>query len=352
MPNKNTKTWASLVIAVATLAGVSNQIAAADPIADFYRGKKVEVMIGFGSGEAYDTYARILAKYMQKYLPGNPLFVPEDMPGAGSLNAANTIYNIAPKDGTAFGTTHRFVPLMPLLGVQGPKFDPLKYTYIGSMNRENTLCISWKGSGIDTIQDAVTHEFTVGTTGAGAELTTFNSTLSHLLGLRLKVVSGYQTSLEVDLAMSRGEVQGRCGVSYGTLKNTEPDWLANNKVDILLQLGLSKDPELPNVPLFGDLVKDQRDRQALQLMLAPAEIGRPFFGPPDIPAERTAALRTAFDAATKDPQLIEEAAKQRLGVSPVSGADMQALIERAYRSPQPVIDRARALVASGAGGIN
>src|SRR5262249_34385174 len=157
---------------------------------------------------------------------------------------------IAPKDGTAFGTTHRFVPLMPLLGVQGPKFDPLKYTYIGSMNRENTLCISWKGSGIDTIQDAMKREFTVGTTGAGAELTTFNSTLSHLLGLKLKVVSGYQTSLEVDLAMSRGEVQGRCGVSYGTLKNTEPEWLANNKVNILLQLGLSKDPELPNVPLF------------------------------------------------------------------------------------------------------
>ena len=341
-----------LAALVAALVGFAPALAHADSVEDFYKGKKIEVMIGFGSGEAYDTYARILARYMPKYLPGNPLFLPEDMPGAGSLIAANTIYNIAPKDGTAFGTAHRFVPLMPLLGVEGPKFDPLKFTYLGSMNRENTICISWKGSGINTIDDAKTHQFTVGTTGAGAELTTFNATVSHLLGLNLKVVSGYKTSLEVDLAMQRGEIQGRCGASWGTIKNTEPDWLANKKINILLQLGLTKDPELADVPLFGDLVTNPQDRQALQLMLAPAEIGRPFFAPPGIPADRAAALRAAFDAAVKDPALIEEANKRRLGISPVSGADMQALIARAYQAPQAVIERARELVNSGSGGVN
>ena len=171
-----------------------------------------------------------------------------------------------------------------------------------------------------------------------------------MLGLKLRVVSGYNTSLEVDLAMERGEVQGRCGVSWGSLKNTEQDWLAEKKVNILLQLGLTKNPELPDVPLFGDLVTDQQDRQALQLMLPPEEIGRPYFGPPGIPADRVAALRAAFDAALKDPGLTEDAHKELLDISPVSGADMQALIARAYQAPQAVVNRARELVASGSGG--
>jgi hypothetical protein len=149
--------------------------------------------------------------------------------------------------------------------------------------------------------------------------------------------------------MERGEVQGRCGVSYGSLKNTRPEWLSEKKIDILLQLGLSKDPELPDVPLLGDLVKDPTDKQALHLMLAPSEIGRPFFGPPGIPADRVKALRAAFDSALKDPGLIAEAGKQRLDVSPVSGEDMTALIARAYAAPKPVVDRARALVAMGDG---
>jgi tripartite-type tricarboxylate transporter receptor subunit TctC len=331
---------------VAVLASAS---AAADPVEDFYKGKKIQLMIGFGAGEAYDVYARTLAHTMPKYLPGNPLFVPQNMPGAGSLNAANAIYNVAPRDGTAFGTAHRFVPLMPLLGVEGPKFDPMKFTYIGSMNRENTVCISWKATGIDSIEQVKAKEFLVGTTGAGAELTTFNATLTNLLGLKLKVVSGYRTSQEVNLAIERGEIQGRCGVSYGSLKNTQPAWLDGDKINILIQLGLSKDPQLPAVPLFGDLVTNSVDRSAVKLMLAPAEIGRPIFGPPGIPAERTQALRKAFDAALKDPDLIKEAAAQRLDISAVSGADMQALIADAYKSPDNVVKRARELVALGGG---
>ena len=337
--------WAAAAAIAAT--AFAPTLASADAIADFYKGKKIQLIIGFGAGEAYDVYARELARVMPKYLPGSPVFVPQNMPGAGSLNAANAIYNVAPRDGTAFGTAHRFVPLMPLLGIEGSKFDPLKFTYIGSMNRENSICIAWKGSGISTIDDVKVHEFLVGTTGAGAELTTFNATLTNLLGLKLKVVSGYRTSLEVNLAIERGEVQGRCGVSYGSLKNTEPQWLSDNKVDILIQLGLSKDPELPYVPLFGDLVTKPIDRQALQLMLAPAEIGRPIFGPPGMPADRVAALRKAFDQSLKDEDLIKDARTQRLDISPVNGQDMEALIVKAYQSPQEVVARARELVAAG-----
>jgi tripartite-type tricarboxylate transporter receptor subunit TctC len=233
--------------------------------------------------------------------------------------------------------------------VEGPKFDPLKFTYLGSMNREIGVCAVMKSAGFTSLDEMKTREFVVGTTGAGAELTTFNATVSHMLGIKLKVVTGYRTSLEINLAMERGEVQGRCGVSYGSLKNTRPEWLSEKKIDILLQLGLSKDPELPDVPLLGDLVKDPTDKQALHLMLAPSEIGRPFFGPPDVPDDRVKALRAAFDAALKDPDLIAEAAKQRLDVSPVSGVDMTALIARAYAAPKPVVERARALVAMGDG---
>ncbi|MGE5537762.1 MAG: Bug family tripartite tricarboxylate transporter substrate binding protein [Gemmatimonas sp.] len=338
------RNWLAAVVAASVALPA---VAAADEIADFYRGKKITMMIGFGAGEAYDVYARTLARHMPKYLPGSPLFVPQNMPGAGSLNAANAIFNVAPRDGTAFGTTHRFVPLMPLLGVEGPKFDPLKFTYIGSMNRENSVCISWKGSGINTIDDAKVKEFTVGTTGAGAELTTFNATLTNLLGLKLKVVSGYRTSLEINLAIERGEVQGRCGVSYGSLKNTEPQWFTDDKMNFLIQLGLTKDPELPDVPLFGDLVTNPLDRAALKLMLAPAEIGRPFFGPPGIPAPRTAALRKAFDEALKDPDLIKEAKQQRLDISAVTGSEMEQLLADAYKSSDDVVARARELVAMG-----
>ncbi len=329
--------------------GLAPRPAGAETLAEFYAGKKIQLAIGFGSGEAYDTYARLLARFMPNYLPGKPLFVPQNMPGAGSLNAANSIYNTLPRDGTVFGTAHRFVPLMPLLGVQGPKFDPLKFTYIGSMNRENTVCVSWKASGIASIEDAKTKEFTVGTTGAGAELTTFNATLQRLLGLKLKVVSGYKTSQEVNLAVERGELQGRCGVSWGTLKVNEPEWLAGKKINVLIQLGLTKDPELPDAPLFGDLVKDPRDRAALELMLAPAEIGRPFFGPPGIPADRVAALRAAFDAALADPALVEEGRRQRLDIAPVSGPAMEALVAKAYAAPAAVVERAKELVGNSGG---
>ena len=317
-----------------------------DAVANFYKGKQIRMIIGLGAGEAYDIYARLLARHYPKHIPGNPTIVPQNQPGAGSRTAINSLYNPAARDGTVIATGHRFVPMMPLLDMEGTKFDPLKFTYIGSMNREIGICIAMKEAGFRTVDDMKAREFVVGTTGAGAELTNFNATLRAMLGLKLKVIVGYRTSLDINAAMERGELQGRCGVSYGSLKTTRPQWVANKDVDILIQFGLTKEKELPDVPLLGDLVSDASDRQALELMLAPSEMGRPFMAPPEVPADRAAALRAGFDASMKDPALLEEAGKLKLELAALSGAEMEALVSRLYKAPPAVVERARTLVRS------
>jgi len=310
---------------------------------DFYKGKQITLVIGLGAGETYDLYARLLARHLPKYIPGEPLIIPSNKPGAGSLNAVNSLYNTAPKDGTVIGTGHRFVPLMPLLNMPGTQFDALNFNYIGSMARETGVCVARKDSGFRSMEDTRTREFMVGTTGAGSELTTFNATMSKMLGAKLKVVRGYLTSTEIDLAIERGELQGRCGVSFGSLRANKPEWLETKYVTVLIQLGLFKHPELPDVPLLVDLVKNKDEHTALELMLAPASMARPFFAPPGVPADRIEILRKAFDAAMKDPALIEEAARQRLELMPMTGAAMQAEFIRLHALPQPVLERARAL---------
>jgi len=329
---------------IAACAAVAAPAHAQESVANFYKGKQIRLIIGLGPGEAYDVYARLLARHYPKHIPGSPTIVPQNQPGAGSLNAINSLYNAAARDGTVIATGHRFVPMMPLLNMEGVMFDPLKFTYIGSMNREVGICLAMKSANIKTIEDMRAREFVVGTTGAGAELTNFNATLKSMLGVKLKVITGYRTSLDINAAMEKGELQGRCGASYGSIKTTRPHWLANNEVDIQIQLGLTKEKELPNVPLLGDLVSDPQDRQALELMLAPSEMGRPFLGPPDLPADRTAALRAGFDASMTDPALLQDAEKQRLELAPLSGAAMAALVTRLYQAPPAVVARARELV--------
>lgn len=334
--------------AIAALGGLWSTPASADAeaVANFYKGKQIRLVIGLGAGEAYDVYARLLARHIPRHIPGSPLIVPQNQPGAGSLNAINSLYNTAPRDGTAIGTGHRFVPMMPLLNMDGVKFDPLKFGYIGSMNREVGICVGMKEAGFRTIDDMRAREFVVGTTGAGAELTNFTATLRTMLGVKLKVIVGYRTSLDINGAMEKGELQGRCGMSYGALKTTRPQWISNKEVDIQIQLGLTKEKDLADVPLIIDLVSSEQDKLALQLMLAPTEMGRPFFAPPELPAERLAALRAAFDATMTDQTFLQEAEKMRLEIAPLSGAEMEALVLRLYKSPQAVVERARSLVHS------
>jgi tripartite-type tricarboxylate transporter receptor subunit TctC len=340
---------ATACLRLATLAlGVSlllPRAGMADAVEDFYRGKNLTIVIGFGAGETYDLYARLLARHMARYIPGRPTLVPQNMPGAGSLNAANHIYNVAPRDGTVFGVTHRFVPIMPLLNMEGPQFQAEKYSYLGSANRETTICMARADSGIATIDDLRNKEFVVGTTGKGAELTNFTATLRNVLGFKLKVITGYLTSIEVNHAVEKKEIQGRCGESYGSLMQLHPDWVEKGEVRLLLQLAMQPDPKLPPIPALGPLIGNDTDRSAVELLLSPAIMGRPFFGPPGIPAERLAALRKAFDQAMSDPDLVREGQGQRLDIAPMTGQEIDELIARLYRSPAPVVARARSLVA-------
>lgn len=324
----------------AALIGAAN----AQSAADFYRGKTVRMIIGIEPGTAYDLYARLTARYLAKHLPGNPIVIPQNMAGAGSLNAYNYLFNAAPRDGTALGTGHRFVPLMPLLGLPGAQFDGRKFTYIGSANREIDVCVIRSDSGVASIEDWRKTEIIVGTTGAGAELTTFYGSIAGMLGAKMRIVTGYRSQNDLYLAIERGEIQGRCGGSYLNLVSEHGHWLREKLVNVVMQIGLGKDRALPQTPLIADLVTDAGDRRALQLMLSPNEMGRPYIAPPDVPAERAAALRDAFDKAMKDPDLLEEAKKQLLDIDPVTGPRMSELVANAYAAPQSVIARARALV--------
>jgi tripartite-type tricarboxylate transporter receptor subunit TctC len=335
-------------IKFATIAAVATLCTAPATAADFYAGKQIKIAIGLGAGSTYDAYARTLARHMGRHIPGKPDFLNVNMPGAGSLKAYNYIYTVAKKDGTEFGTGHRFVPIMPLFGIKGTQFDGTKFGYIGSANREVGVTIAWHTSPVKTFDDLKKHELIIGTTGAGAQLTNFTSVLKTALGAKLKVVYGYKTTREIDLAVERGEIQGRAGVSYNSIKNATPEWLSQKKISILNQMGLSKHPELPNVPNILDLMTAKLDREAIELLLAPSEMGRPFVTPPGIAADRLAALRAAFDQTMKDKAFLADAEKQKMEINPMTGAEVETLIRRIYATASPeVVARAKALTADG-----
>jgi tripartite-type tricarboxylate transporter receptor subunit TctC len=309
----------------------------------FFAGKQITYTVGIGAGDTYDSYARLLAPHLGRHLPGNPQVVVVNRPGAGSLNAVNSLYNLAPRDGTAIATGHRFVPLMPLLGMPSAQFDAMRMNYIGSLSQEVGVCIVRADSGFSGIEDMRAREVVIGTTGAGAELTTLARTITRMLDLKFKVVKGYKASTDIDLAIERGELHGRCGVSYGSLRRLRDDWLRSGKVRIVLQLALARIPELPDVPALGELVSGD-DRSALQILLAPAVIARPIFAPPDVPRERIDELRRAFDASVADPALIAEADKGKLDLSPKSGKEMEELLRSVYQVSPAALALARLLV--------
>ncbi len=302
----------------------------ADEVEDFYRGKQVSLYIGYSPGGGYDTYARVLARHIGKHIPGNPTVVPQNMPGAGSLTLANYIYNIAPKDGTVFGTIGRGIAMEPLLGGTGTRFDATRYSWIGSMNNEVSVCASWHTSPVKSVEDMRAHELIVGGTGSGSDTDTFPVVLSNLLGLKIRLISGYPGGNDVLLAMERGEVDGRCGWSWGSVVAVRPDWLAENKINVLLQMALDKHPDLPDVPLVMDLARNDDERMAMELIFSRQVMGRPYMAPPDIPAARRDALRHAFDATLEDPEFLADAGRIDLELNPVTGAAIEALITRIY----------------------
>jgi tripartite-type tricarboxylate transporter receptor subunit TctC len=332
----------ALVTAVAvTIAPLPG--AAQDAVADFYRGKQIAIMVGFSPGGSSSLYAQALARYMGRYLPGSPNFIIQHVPGAGGLVLANNIANTAPRDGTAFGITGRTVAIEPLLGNRNAKFDGRQLNWIGTANVEYTTCTLWHGAKVKTLQDALSMEAVVGGSGADATEVIFPKAANKLVGTKFKVVLGYPGSTEILLAMERGEVDGFCGIGWTFLKLRKGDWLKDKKLNILYQMSLEKHPELPHVPAIIDHARTPEDRKVFEFLFAPQEMGRPFFAPPGVPAERVKALREAFASTLKDPQFLAEAEKLGIEVQHVGGEQIQRLVERIYTTPPEVVARAKAV---------
>lgn len=329
------------VLAAMALAAVAGMPfgASAQTVEEFYKGKTIELYIGYSVGGGYDLYARTLARHMGKYIPGNPTIVPVNMDGAGSLRMFNWLYEAAPRDGTVFGTFARAAPFDPLFGNEEAKFDALKFNYIGSANNEVSMCAAMSRTGIATWEDLKAKELIVGGTGDTADTVQFPKVLNAVFGTKMKIINGYPGGNDVVMAMERSEVDGRCGWSYTSVVSGSSDWLKNGDLNLLMQLSTAKHPAIPEVPLVMDLVTNEDDRKLLNLVFARQTLGRPYAAPPEVPADRVEALRAAFMQTMADPEFVAEATALELEVTPVSGADIQALVEEVYRSDPAIVAR-------------
>ncbi len=313
--------------------------------AEFYKGRNVDLYIGYSPGGAYDLYARLVARFMGRHIPGNPTIVPKNMAGAGSLVLANWLYNVAPKDGSAFGVIGRGTAFDPILGNQKAQFEGPSYTWLGSANNEVSVCVAWHTSGVTKIEELLTRELVVGGTGAAADTDQFPRIMNGVLGTRFKIVTGYPGGNEVGLAMERGEVQGRCGWSWSSVKTTHPGWYDEKRIHILVQLALEKHRDLPDVPLVVELAKNDEQRRILELIFARQVMGRPFLAPPGIPRERAEVLRKAFMDTMRDPEFLATAEKTQMEITPVSGEKVEKLVKDLYATPPHITQKAAALLA-------
>jgi tripartite-type tricarboxylate transporter receptor subunit TctC len=261
------------------------------------------------------------------------------MPGAGSMRLANWLYNVAPKDGSVFGTVARGIAFDTLLGMPGANFDATKFNWIGSANDEVSVCVAWHTSGVTKFEETIAKELIVGGTGGSADTDQFPKVFNGVLGTKFKIVAGYPGGNDINLAMERGEVQGRCGWSWSSVISTKPDWLKDKKVSVLVQLSLEKHPDLPNVPLITEFAKDPLQQGVFKLVFARQVMGRPFLAPPGVPADKVATLRKAFLETMKDKELLAEAEKAQLEITPVSGETVQKLVADAYAMPADVIKK-------------
>ena len=307
---------------------------------------QVDFIIGSAPGGGYGIYASVLARHIGKHLPGQPAVVGRNLDGAGSLVAANLLYNKAPKDGTTFGALFMGAVVEPLLGeVSQTHFDPRKFHFIGSANRESSVCVAWHTSPIQTFKDTFEKELIVGSSGVTSSIGQYPTLLNNVLGTKFKVVAGYPGSREAALAMEKGEMTGICGIQWTSFETSYRHWLDDKKVRILVQISAPEGNPALNamgVPKVWEFVKSDETRQTLGVILNQQSFGRPYVLPPGVPADRVEAFRNAFDATMKDPAFLEEAKKAKLAVDPVPGAEVQKIVAQIYETPRAQVERARA----------
>jgi tripartite-type tricarboxylate transporter receptor subunit TctC len=339
----------ALVLAIIALSAVPamTQAALAQSVADFYRGKILEITVGTGVGGGYDANARLVARHLGRFLPGNPAITVNNMPGGGGIRAANHLFHRAARDGSVIGTFSNAMITEPLLGSGQSMFEPAKFVWLGSASREDGLCLATPSSGVATWSDLLAKELIVGTTAPGTTTYMYPVMLTNLFGAKFRLVSGYPDGGQIALALQRGEVQAICQ-TWSSVKVGRPDWLRDRVVQPLITLGLSRNPDFPDLPAVVEVAKDAEQQQVLKVVLAPNLAGRPFVAPPGVPPERAEALRAAFDAMTHDAAFLAETHKMRVDVQPASGREIEALVNEIYALPDSVIVRTRQVV-TGAG---
>jgi tripartite-type tricarboxylate transporter receptor subunit TctC len=342
--------WKRLLVAaaiagLAALAPVWTGTASAQSVADFYRRNGITLNVGSGVGGGFDAYARLLALHYGRHVPGNPSVVVKNVPGATGLVAMNALYNTAPRDGSTILASFNTVVLSALYSDANARFDPRKFGWIGSIGKQTATCLTWHTVPIKTVADARSQEVIVGATGFGSTPVMFPKLLNAMIGTRFKIVSGYSTP-GMRLAVERGEIHGICGVAWETHMASVPHWIIDHKVNFLLQLGLKESVHLPGVPLAIDLIQNPEDRQVFELLGIPQEFGRPFLAPPDVPADRLAALQAGFEAMLKDKAYLADAEKAKQFVDPLTAAEVEALIGRAYAAPKDIVTRAAVYAAA------
>ena len=325
----------AMLLALASLAS-----ARADSVSDFYKGRNVDVYVGYSTGGGYDIYARMLARHMGRFIPGNPTLVPKNMEGAGSLRLANWLANAGPRDGSVFGTIGRGTSFDPILGQPGAQFTAGDFSWLGSMNQEVSICAAWHDAGIKSFEDLRTKELLVGAVSNNDDTGQFARVINTVLGTKLKIVAGYPGGNDVVLAMERGEVKGRCGWSWSSVLAAHMAWWKEKKINILVQLALDKHPDLPDVPLVTELADNPAQRQMLRMIFARQVMGRPFIAPPGVPQDRVDALRNAFMATMKDKDYLADAEKTQMEINPVPGDKVQALVKDIYSTPPEIAQKA------------
>ena len=339
-----TKIGTRAVMALLLAAAAWPTSGSAQTVEDFYKGKSITMLVGAGAGGGYDTYARVFARHMPKHLPGHPAIIAKNMPAASGLAAASAIYTTADKDGATIAAFPNNVPMDPLFGNPGARYDAQKLNWLGSIGKLQNVCATWHTSPIKTVAAAREREVIVAAAGATSNSAIMPKLLNALLATRFKTVMGYDGGGGLTMALERGEAEGICGLSWSTMKASRPHWIRDKLLNVIVQMGLQKLADLPDVPSALKLVTDPESRQVLELILIRQEPGRPFAAPPGVPADRLAALRRAFDATLKDGEFLADAEKVQLEIEPLTAGEIATLLASAYGAPKAIVQKAAALV--------
>src|SRR5499426_1004315 len=342
MPGIRQATAAGIVAAAAILIAILVAPVAASAQGDFYSGKTIELIVSTGAGGGLDANARVVARHLGSHIPGQPTIVVKNMPGAGHIRAANYVFTQAPKDGTTIAT---FIPVFVMAQVlersRSILFNSAQFNWLASTSSSNSTVYVWHTSGTKSVEDATRRTVVMGGTGAGSYTIIYPTVMNSLIGTRFKVVTGYQSTAEVGLAMERGEIEGRAGNNFNSLKAENGEWLRTGKINLIAQVGLARDAEFPQVPLLTDFARNDDDRRILRLFSTDVVIGRPFVTSPGVPAERVALLRKAFDAMMRDPAYVEDSRKASLDVSPTDGATIQSIVTDLVATPDDIVAKAK-----------